>query len=187
MSNTRRFIQAFLLLTVSAGVGCSTVPDSGFERDQLKDRTQHTVAEFKRADPSLTDNFFETAEGWAVFPAIGKGGVGVGGARGRGVLYEGGKPVGFCSLTQATIGFQLGGQSYSEIIFFRTEDALARFKKGNMELSAQMSAVALEAGAGAQAEYEGGVAVFIRGEKGLMYEASVGGQKFDYVSWNSAN
>jgi lipid-binding SYLF domain-containing protein len=176
-----RPLAALLMLGLLVIAGCSTMPETTADRDQLKDRAEYTVEKFKKADPSLKDNFFASAKGWAVFPSVGKGGMGVGGAYGKGVLYEGGDVVGYCSLKQASIGFQLGGQSYSELIFFRTDDALANFKQGDMNLSAQVSATAAEAGAGAKGDWDGGVAVFVHGSKGLMYEASVAGQKFDFI------
>jgi lipid-binding SYLF domain-containing protein len=93
-------------------------------------------------------------------------------------LYEGGAPTAFVSMTQLTVGFQLGGQAYSEFIFFKDDLALQDFKRGNYELGAQVSAVAVTAGASADADYSGGVAIFTQAKGGLMYEASVGGQKF---------
>ncbi len=118
--------------------------------------------------------------GYAVFPRIGKGAIGIGGAYGKGVLYEGGRIVGYCDLTQATIGIQLGGQTYAEIIVFETPNAVRVFKNNRFQLGAQASAVALMSGVGANAKYTNGVAVFTMAESGLMYEASIGGQKFDY-------
>ncbi|MDX1626502.1 MAG: YSC84-related protein, partial [Wenzhouxiangellaceae bacterium] len=126
--------------------------------------------------------FFDRSAGWAVFPSVGKGGAGYGGAFGRGVLFsDGGALLGYCSLTQATIGFQLGGQVYKELIFFEDRAALAEFRAGDLAFSAQISAVAATAGAAKSADYRNGVAVFILDTKGLMYEASVGGQKFEFV------
>ncbi len=133
----------------------------------------------KKADPGL-QKFFDTAAGYAVFPSVGKGAVGVGGAYGRGEVFEGGKPVAYATLTQASIGLALGGQKYTELIFFETKAALDRFKSGNFAFAAQVSAVALKSGVSANAKYSDGVAVFTLGEAGLMYEASVGGQKFAY-------
>ncbi|MCI0366096.1 MAG: hypothetical protein L0Y44_03460 [Phycisphaerales bacterium] len=114
-----------------------------------------------------------------MFPTVGKGGAGVGGAFGRGVVYELGEIIGFTSLTQASFGLQLGGQTYSELILF-DQPALQRFKRGEFSLSAQASAVAVTAGAAANARFQNGVMVFTLGQKGLMYEASVGGQKFSF-------
>jgi lipid-binding SYLF domain-containing protein len=109
-----------------------------------------------------------------VFPSVGKGAVGVGGAYGKGVLYNNGVAVGYCDLSQGTIGFQLGGQAYTEIIAFETQQAVDTFKQGNFRFDAQATAVALKSGAGANAKFTNGVAVFTMDEAGLMFEASVG-------------
>ena len=134
---------------------------------------------FKKTDPDL-DKFFARAAGYAVFPSVGKGGLGLGGAYGSGVLFNHGRAVGKASLAQVTIGLQLGGQAYSEIIFLQTNGALDDFKSGQFALAAEASAVALTSGAAATAKYEQGVAIFTAAKGGLMYEASVGGQKFSY-------
>jgi len=146
--------------------------------DPVKE-AQDTVAAFKKADPSIS-KFFGKAVGYAVFSTVGKGAIGIGGAGGAGVLFEKGAAVGKTKLTQVTIGLQLGGQSYSELIFFESAAALNDFKKGNFAMAAQVSAVAAASGASANAKYEGGVAVFTMTKGGLMYEASVGGQKFSF-------
>jgi lipid-binding SYLF domain-containing protein len=138
-----------------------------------------TLATFEQADPSLA-RFFTSAVGYAVFPRVGKGAVGIGGAYGRGVLFEHGKAAGRSTLTQVTIGAQLGGQAYSEIVFFESPEALASFKKGQLAVAAQVSAVIASSGASANAKYTQGVAVFTLAKTGLMAEASVGGQKFGY-------
>jgi len=138
-----------------------------------------TVQAFKQKDPKL-EKFFSSAAGYAVFPTIAKGGFVVGGAGGDGVLFVGGQPVGTANMGQASIGAQLGGQTYSEIIFFQNAATLNDFKKSNFTLAAQASAVALSAGAAANASYQDGVAVFTASKTGLMYEASVGGQKFTF-------
>ena len=117
------------------------------------------IASFKNADPGIS-RFFDNAEGYAVFPSIGKGGAVVGGAYGNGEVYHRGRLVGRSSITQVTVGFQLGGQAYSEIIFFRDRSDLEDFRKGNFEFGAQVSAVAVTAGASANAGYSNGVAVF---------------------------
>ena len=130
-------------------------------------------------DPSLA-TALQKAAGYAVFPSVGKGAVGVGGAYGKGVLYQNGVPVGYCDLTQASIGIALGGQTFTQIIAFENPDALNRFKSGQFAFDAKATAVALKSGAAANAKFENGVAVFIMSETGLMAEASVGGQKFSY-------
>lgn len=143
-------------------------------------KTAEAVAAFKNRDPGM-QVFFDKAHGYAIFPTVGKGGIGVGGAYGKGEVYEKGRLVGHSSLTQLTIGFQLGGQAYSEIIFFKDKATLEDFKSGNFEFSAQASAVAATAGASADADYSNGVAIFTMAKGGLMYEASVGGQKFSFT------
>ena len=139
-----------------------------------------TAAAFKQADPGMT-RFFTSATGYAIFPSVGKGAVGIGGAYGTGVLFERGEPTGRSTLTQVTIGAQLGGQSYSEVVFFETPEALAKFKKGELTMAAQLSAVAAASGAAENANYAQGVAVFTLARAGLMAEASVGGQRFAFT------
>jgi len=151
---------------------------AGWDPDTRAEARQ-AVADFKKADPSLK-RFFSSSHAYAVFPTVGKGGFGIGGAYGEGIVFRGGKAVGETSLTQLTIGFQLGGQAYREIIFFRDRATLEAFQQGSFELSAQASAVAATFGASADADFENGVAVFTLVKGGLMYEASVGGQKFAY-------
>jgi lipid-binding SYLF domain-containing protein len=149
--------------------------------DVTKDvkEAQETIAVFKKADPGLS-RFFDNAIGYVVFPTVSKGAIGVGGATGSGVVFEKGKAIGKASLTQVTVGAQLGGQTYSEVIFFETPPAFTDFKKGTLALAAQVSAVAASAGASKDAKYQEGVAVFGCEKGGLMAEASVGGQKFRF-------
>ncbi|MHC4933605.1 MAG: YSC84-related protein [Planctomycetota bacterium] len=180
-----RLVAFSLLLVAAAAVvlsGCgATAPETKEEAAAQTKEVQATIAKFKETDPSLK-KWFDEAQGYALFPSVGKGGAGIGGAYGEGEVYEKGKLVGYSTLSQATIGFQLGGQAYSEVIFFKDKAALDRFRRGEFELSAQASAVAATAGASADADYSGGVAVFTMAQGGLMYEATVGGQKFDYVN-----
>jgi lipid-binding SYLF domain-containing protein len=137
------------------------------------------IDEFKKADPSI-DAFFNDAYGYAVFPEITKGAIGIGGAGGDGTVFQGGTSIGSSSMSQVTIGLQLGGQTYREAIFFENEAALENFKKGNYEVAAGASAIAVKAGASKTAGYSHGVAIFTMGIGGLMFEASIGGQKFSY-------
>jgi lipid-binding SYLF domain-containing protein len=149
---------------------------------------------------SLNKEFFDNSYGYAVFPNIGKGGLGVGGARGKGRVYAKGAYVGDTTMTQLTVGLQMGGQAYSQIIFFEDKRAFTEFTSGNFEFGAQASAVAITAGASASATTTGaaagassdmddarsvgayykGMAVFTVAKGGLMYEATIGGQKFSY-------
>ena len=129
------------------------------------------------------EKHFNEAYGYVIFPNVGKGAIGVGGAAGNGIVYEGGKEIGAAKLTQVSIGFQWGGQAYREIIFFENKAAMDDFKGNNFEFAAQASAVAVTAGASADANYEDGVMVFTMQKGGLMYEASVGGQKFKFEAF----
>jgi len=158
---------------------CSTVPDSEGAREEQSAEVKSTIELFKSRDPGL-DKWFQEAYGYAVFPSVGKGGVGVGGAFGRGQVFENGTFIGYSKLSQATIGLQLGGQEYSEIIFLKDKYALRSFTGGDFEFAAQASAVAVHAGASADADYSNGVAVFTMARGGAMFEASIGGQKFGY-------
>lgn len=155
--------------------------ESAEQQKNVKDPdVAEAIANFRNKDASMKV-FFDKAYGYAVFPTVGKGGIGIGGAYGKGEVYEKGRLVGTSSLTQLTIGFQFGGQAYSEIIFFKDKQALRDFQSGNFEFSAQASAVAVTAGASADTDYDNGVAIFTLAKGGLMYEASVGGQKFSYA------
>jgi len=170
----------------------------GFAAPALADKYADTVQLFKDAGESA--EFFNKSYGYAVFPTVGKAGIGVGGARGEGRVYAGGAYVGDTTLTQLSIGFQLGGQAYSQIIFFEDKRSFEEFTSGNFEFGAQASAVVVTAGASASAgttgsqagasggkkdattvgEFYRGMATFIIAKGGLMYEASIGGQKFSY-------
>jgi lipid-binding SYLF domain-containing protein len=148
-------------------------------RAAAQDDVPAVIAKFKEKDPGL-EKTFQEAYGYAVFPTVGKGGIGIGGARGKGWVYEGGALVGRSTLTQVSIGFQLGGQAYSEIVFLRDKPAFEGFTSGRLKLDAQASAVAVTARAAADLPWHNGVAVVTMAKGGLMYEASVGGQKFSY-------
>jgi len=137
------------------------------------------IAKFKEKDPGM-EKIFSDAVGYAVFPTVGKGAIGIGGARGKGWVYHGGSVIGKSTLTQVSIGFQLGGQAYSEVVFFKDQEALDNFKLGHLKLDAQASAIALTARASADLAYRNGVAIVTMAKGGLMYEASVGGQKFSF-------
>ena len=152
--------------------------------DDLVNEARSTISSYRRIDPGL-DEFFRRSAGYVVFPGIGKGGYVVGGAHGTGILFQNGVPAGRVTLNQVTIGAQIGGQEFSEIIFLETPRTLAEFKQGKVTLSAQASAVALDQGAAAVAKFRNGVAVFTHMKGGLMAEASVGGQQFKYEPFTS--
>ena len=145
--------------------------------------------------------YFKNAYGYAVFPTVGKGGLGIGGAYGKGQVYRDGKVTGTTKLAKVTIGFQAGGQAFSQIIFFQDKRAYDEFTTGQFAFDAQASAVAITAGAQAQAgstgatagasagpktgafaktSYYKGMAIFVHAKGGLMYEAAIGGQKFSF-------
>jgi len=164
----------------------------------LADEYSDTIKVFRDAGQSAT--FFGKSYGYAVFPTIGKGGIGIGAAHGSGRVYEKGTYIGDTTMNQVSVGLQFGGQAYSQIIFFEDKRAFDEFTGGNFEFGAQATAVALTAGASAQAgtggtsagasgtqshantsgSYQKGMAVFTLAKGGLMYEASIGGQKFSY-------
>lgn len=177
----RRFPVLFLALFVSCA-GWDPADVESTDRDAAHDSVGEidaTIKRFKARDPSM-QRFFDSAHAYAVWPGVGKGGLVIGGAYGRGAVYEQGKLIGFSSLTQVSVGAQIGGQSYAEIIFFKDKAALENFKRGNFELGAQVSAVAVEEGASANSSYDSGVAVFTLPKAGLMAEATVAGQQFTF-------
>jgi len=151
-----------------SAVGLAWDPD---ETADLEAAAAETIAELLKADPGM-QRFFDSAAGYAIYPTVGKAGFGIGGARGKGLLVTGGETVALTTLTQLSIGFQAGGQAYSEIIFFEDSAAFDDFRRGNFELGAQVT------GASADAEFNSGLAIFTATKGGLMYEASVSGQKF---------
>ena len=159
--------------------GCSTAPKSQVGRENLETEVQAAIQTARNTDPGL-QKFFDTSAGYAVFPSVGKGAFIAGGAYGRGMLFEKGQPVGYCSLSQASIGLSAGGAEYTEIIFFETPEAVNKFKSGELNFSANARAVALRTGAAANANFSDNVLVFTLGQGGLMVDASIGGQKFSY-------
>jgi len=163
------------------------------------DKFTDTIDIYKKSE--AVQPFFKNAYGYAVFPTIGKAGIGIGGSYGTGKVYKGGKVTGEVSVVKGSIGFQLGAQAFSQMIFFEDKRAYDEFTGGNFEFDATASAVAITAGAQAKAGTEGatagasagpatgkqakasyhkGMAVFVHTKGGLMYEASIGGQKFTF-------
>ncbi len=163
--------------------GCSTAPKSQSDREMLEKDADVTIQKFKAADADL-QRFLDQSAGYAVFPSIMKGGWFIGGAHGRGILYEktatGTNSTGYVDTTHATIGLQWGGQTFSEIVFLETREAVDNLKSGNIKLSASVSAVAAKAGASKEVKFVNNVAIFTLGEAGLMVEGAVGGQKFGF-------
>ena len=163
------------------------------------DKFTDTMNVYKKS--KAVQPFFKNAYGYAVFPTIGKAGIGIGGSYGTGQVYKGGKVTGEVSVIKGSIGFQLGAQAFSEMIFFKDKRAYDEFTSGEFEFDATASAVAITAGAQAKVGTEGatagasagpatgeqaktsyhkGMVVFVHTKGGLMYEASIGGQKFTF-------
>ena len=168
--------------TLILSLACVLVSLAGARADddkKLATDVQTAITEFGKVDSSIT-NLFKKSAGYVVFPNVGKGGFIIGGAHGNGLVYEQGKLVGSASLTQMTVGAQVGGQELAEVIFFEDTNSVARFKESGWAMSAQVSAVAAAEGASQNAKYVDGVMVFTRAKQGLMAEASVGGQKFKF-------
>ena len=183
-----------LMVMATTTLNCATTHTQG--------AYQRTLSVY-RESPAVAP-FFKNSYGYAVFPTIGKGGFVVGGAYGKGQVYRQGKATGTSSLVKMSVGFQLGGQAFSEVIFFEDKRAYDEFTSGSFEFDASASAVAITAGAQAQAgstgtsagasagpatgvqasnKYRKGIAVFVHTKGGLMYEAAIGGQKFDFTPY----
>ncbi|HEY3824777.1 MAG TPA: lipid-binding SYLF domain-containing protein [Bryobacteraceae bacterium] len=173
----------FLLSLLGAAafiVGCSSEPQNKQTADTMTDSAKTTVQKFEDKDPSL-QNVLSNSAGYAAFPSVGKGGFIVGAAYGKGTVFERGHVVGYADMKQGSVGLQAGGEDYAELIVFRDQASLDKFRTGNYALSAEASAVALKAGAAANADFKEGVAVFTMTNSGLMAEAAVAGQKFGYT------
>ena len=170
-------------LVVAAFIIFSLPQSMRAQDDKAKEKliadSKEAKADFMKTDPSM-DHLFNSSYGYVIFPKIGKGAIIIGGSGGNGVVYEKGKTIGTAKMAQVSVGAQIGGQSYREIIFFETKEALDRFKDNKVEFTGQISAVAAKSGASKNAKYAEGVAVFTQDLSGLMAEAAVGGQKFTY-------
>lgn len=173
----------YMLMAITAAIlisGCATAPERPEGKTALSAQVNEAIAAFKAKDPTI-ERFFMDSYGYAVLPKIGKGAFILGGAFGQGEVFRQGTLVGYCSVTQATIGASVGGESFREIIFFRTHADMEIFLTGEFTLSLQATAVAMDAGAAAKADYRDGLAVFVMADQGLMIDASIGGQKFKYL------
>ncbi len=166
---------SLLLLAAATPATADSASDA-----QLAADVRDAIGRFQEKDSTFKASL-EKLVGYAIFPEVAKGGFIVGGAGGRGEVYEGGKLIGHAKLSQGTIGAQIGGQKFAEIILFKTKSALNRFKKNRLELSAQATANAADQGAAAKAKYADGIAIIILPTAGLMAEASVGGQKLKFA------
>ena len=188
------FLKTFLLSVFVAFASQGVLADA-------EDNVPYQKAKKAFMEAGAAD-MFKTAYGYALFPSIGKGGMGIGGAHGKGRVFAGGKMTGTTTMTQVTVGLQLGGQVFSQVIFFEDKRAYDEFTSGNFEFGAQATAVALTAGASASAgggagasagvsggqnnatttgSYRKGMAIYTIAKGGLMYEATLGGQKFTFT------
>lgn len=178
-------ILSLILLGACAGNQQVTQQQIDQRNQALRSDIELSIAEFTREDPSMK-SLFDGAHGYAVFPRVSKGGLVFGGSYGYGQVFQSGRLVGEASITKLSIGLQAGGQVFREVIFFEDPDTLTRFKGGEFALSAEATAAAAADGVAASADYAEGVTVFVMPIKGLMIEASIGGQKFNYTPVTAA-
>ena len=171
-------------LTLSAIIALSMLvsaqADEAAENEKLAKDVQTALSSLKAKDSSF-EKTLKKVHGYVIYPRVGKGGFIVGGAGGSGEVYEGGKLVGRAKLSQGTIGAQIGGQVFTEVILFENKEAMNRFKQSVWEMNAQISAVAAAEGVSDNAKFSGGVAIITLPVGGLMAEASVGGQKLTFI------
>ena len=164
--------------------GCRTAPSTKAERHSLRDNAEATLGEMIARNPTLQD-VTRGALAYAVFPSVGKGGVLVGGAYGRGILYEAGSATGYVSLEQASLGAQLGGESFSELLVLRRAADVDALKVGNYTVGADLGVVILSAGAAAHTTFDPNASVFVLSRGGLMVDISIDGQQLKYQSFSA--
>lgn len=179
MNLKRIVIAALLFCTLFSSAFAISNPFQRKHKRSGEENVRLTIARMKEVDPDVSD-IFKRAVAWAVFPTIGKVGIGIGGAAGNGRVYYKNSFIGTTTMSQISVGFQLGGQEYSEIIFFQDDATLKKFQAGKLEFGANVSIVALKAGAAKTAGFKDGTIVITLPKRGLMYEASVSGQKFTF-------
>lgn len=177
--SVRRIVGSGVIGAAIAACGCSTEPKTEADKSTLSAECAAAMQRFRNEDPTL-QALLDKSVGWAVFPEVGKAGLIAGGSYGRGEVYEKGVKIGYCDISQATIGLQIGAQTFSELVVFLHADELEKFKTNQLEFAANLSAVALTAGAAGTADHSKGVIVFTLAKGGLMAEASVGGQQFTF-------
>ncbi|MDH3731953.1 MAG: lipid-binding SYLF domain-containing protein [Gemmatimonadota bacterium] len=167
---------------IALSVAASFAAAEALGAQDVRDDVTETIDAFVEADEGM-EEWFETAHAYAVLPNVGKGGFIVGAAHGTGQVFEGGDLIGELEMALVSVGLQIGGQSYSEVIFFQNEGALQRLIDGNLEFSSAVSAVIVTSGVAASANYSNGLAVFTRPKGGAMAEASLAGQKFEFTPY----
>ena len=181
MKSLKSFPLTISFLTLALFMSISTMAQKDEDDDKVIADAVVAKQDFIRSD-ALMQTLFDNSYGYVIFPNVGKGAIGIGGAAGNGAVYQKGALIGMASMKQVSVGFQWGGQAYREVIFFETEADLNRFRENKIEFSGQASAVAVTKGAAANIKYKNGVMIFSQTKGGLMYEASVGGQKFKFRS-----
>ena len=179
MKSIKSFTLTISFLTLSLLMNISTLAQKDEDDEKVIADANAAKQDFIKAD-GLMQTLFDNSFGYVIFPNVGKGAIGIGGAAGNGGVFQKGTLIGMASMKQLSVGFQWGGQAYREVIFFETEADLNRFKENKIEFSGQASAVAVTKGAAANVKYKNGVMIFSQTKGGLMYEASVGGQKFKF-------
>lgn len=175
--NTNNKIYTSLFLSLIFSI--SAIAQIGGWNPELEKESKDALESMIKKSPKLK-TFKEKAYGYVIFPKITKAGLGIGGAAGKGLVYQGNKTVGTSRLKQASFGLQAGGQQYSEVIFFENKKSFEKFTNGKLKFDAQASAVVITEGASVDVAYANGVAVFTKVKGGLMYEASIGGQHFTF-------
>lgn len=172
-----KIITAVLALIISITMNAQV---GGWNPELISD-SEVALQTMLKKTPKL-ESFYNDSYGYAVFPKVTKAGIAFGGAFGKGIVYNEHQMVGTSKLKQASIGFQFGGQQYSEVIFFENKRSFDLFINGKLKFDAQASAVVLKKGVSIDVAYQDHVAVFTQTKGGLMYEASIGGQHFKYES-----
>lgn len=182
----KRFFAGASVLAAAAILACCSstpAPQTEGRANALDNETQEALGQFNQKDPTI-QNFLNHSYAYAVFPNIKEAAIGVGGAGGKGEVFQGNKLIGYADVSQASIGVQLGGQSFAELIAFQNAGDFDKFRNGQTTFDARTSAVAAANGAAAAADYQRGVAVFTNTESGLMVQAAIGGQNFRFEQTN---
>ena len=177
-SSSMKTLQSFVLTVIICGTMGINAQIGGWKADLIED-SENALAEMIEKQPKL-QSFKDKSFGYAVFPKVTKGALGIGGAGGKGIVYKNHVPTGESTLSQVTIGFQAGGQQYKEVIFFENEEAYSNFTNKKVKFDGQASAVAITEGGSVDVAFKDGLAVFTQTNGGLMFEASIGGQHFSY-------
>jgi lipid-binding SYLF domain-containing protein len=174
--------RAAMVLAVATGllVGCTTAPPSQESRNALLENATVAMQDMNRVDPGV-EALVRKGYGYALFPEVVKAGLGFGGGYGQGVVYEQGQHIGYADLTLGSVGMQIGGQTFSELVVFENKAAMDRFKLSPVDFTAGVAAMILQNAAAVNATFIDGIAVVVRPITGAMAEATIGGQQFKYV------